>query len=189
MRWQDDESSHYSVRDRPLQGVLRHVCKDPRRADRHGPHPPDGDWMTQTARNLLDPADGFLRHATHLIHDRDPVFTEAWTVLLKRRRDLRAHSGAESKLQPACGAVRENNPKRMFGALRHLRPRRHRRATTTRRGDRPSSARASSRRLARTAGGLPSSTTCPRLSVGLSPRKVLVSMLPSASDRGRIASR
>src|ERR1035438_6851169 len=44
---------------------------------------PDGDWMTQIARNLLDPVDGFLRHATHLVHDRDPVFTEAWTALLK----------------------------------------------------------------------------------------------------------
>jgi putative transposase len=44
---------------------------------------PDGDWMKQIARNLLDPVDGFLRHATHLIHDRDPVFTEAWTLLLR----------------------------------------------------------------------------------------------------------
>ncbi|MEO8905568.1 MAG: hypothetical protein ABI627_28955 [Polyangiaceae bacterium] len=34
---------------------------------------PDGAWMTQVARNLLDPADGFLRDATHLIHDRGPV--------------------------------------------------------------------------------------------------------------------
>ena len=34
---------------------------------------PDGAWMTQIARNLLDPDDGFLRHATHLIHDRDPL--------------------------------------------------------------------------------------------------------------------
>jgi len=44
---------------------------------------PDGDWMKQIARNLLDPVDGFLRNASHLIHDRDPVFTQAWTVLLK----------------------------------------------------------------------------------------------------------
>jgi putative transposase len=44
---------------------------------------PDGDWMKQIVRNLLDPADGLLRHATHLIHDRDPVFTEAWTALLQ----------------------------------------------------------------------------------------------------------
>jgi hypothetical protein len=28
---------------------------------------PDGDWMKQIARNLLDLADGFLRHASHLI--------------------------------------------------------------------------------------------------------------------------
>jgi hypothetical protein len=28
------------VRDRPLHGVLRHVYKDPRRADRRGPHRP-----------------------------------------------------------------------------------------------------------------------------------------------------
>jgi Integrase core domain len=44
---------------------------------------PDGDWMKQTARNLLDPVDGFLRHATHLVHDRDPLFTQAWTALLQ----------------------------------------------------------------------------------------------------------
>jgi integrase-like protein len=43
---------------------------------------PDGDWMKQITRRLLDPTDGFLRHASHLIHDRDPVFTEAWTALL-----------------------------------------------------------------------------------------------------------
>ncbi|MFC1642797.1 hypothetical protein ACFL5O_08955, partial [Myxococcota bacterium] len=42
---------------------------------------PDGAWM-QVARNLLDPVDGFLRNATHLIHDRDSLFTEAWTTLL-----------------------------------------------------------------------------------------------------------
>jgi hypothetical protein len=35
------------------------------------------------ARNLLDCEDGFLRNATHLIHDRDPVFTKAWRDLLK----------------------------------------------------------------------------------------------------------
>jgi putative transposase len=44
---------------------------------------PDGAWMTQIARNLLDPVDGFVRHATHLIHDRDPLFTGAWTQLLE----------------------------------------------------------------------------------------------------------
>ena len=39
--------------------------------------------MKQVARNLLDPVDGFLREASCLVHDRDPVFTEAWTALLE----------------------------------------------------------------------------------------------------------
>jgi hypothetical protein len=44
---------------------------------------PDGAWMRQVARQLLDPTDGFLRYATYLIHDRDPLFTAAWTTLLE----------------------------------------------------------------------------------------------------------
>jgi putative transposase len=44
---------------------------------------PGGAWMLQVARTLLDPVDGFLRNATHLIHDRDPLYTKAWTTLLK----------------------------------------------------------------------------------------------------------
>lgn len=43
----------------------------------------DGAWMLQVARNLLDAEDGFLRDATHLVHDRDPLYTKAWTALLK----------------------------------------------------------------------------------------------------------
>lgn len=44
---------------------------------------PTAAWLMQVTRNLLDPADGFLRTATHLVHDRDPLFTKAWTELLK----------------------------------------------------------------------------------------------------------
>jgi transposase len=44
---------------------------------------PGGAWMLQVARALVDPVDGFLRNATHLIHDRDPLYTKAWTRLLK----------------------------------------------------------------------------------------------------------
>jgi transposase len=44
---------------------------------------PDAAWMQQVARHLLDPTDGFLRNATHLIHDRDPLFTAAWSTLLE----------------------------------------------------------------------------------------------------------
>ena len=39
--------------------------------------------MLQVARTLLDPVDGFLRKASYLIHDRDPLYTKAWTALLK----------------------------------------------------------------------------------------------------------
>ena len=39
--------------------------------------------MWQVARNPVDPAGGFLRNATDLIRDRDPVFTKACTARLK----------------------------------------------------------------------------------------------------------
>jgi transposase InsO family protein len=44
---------------------------------------PDGEWMTQVARNLTDAVDGFLRGKRFLIHDRDPLFTEAFGGTLK----------------------------------------------------------------------------------------------------------
>jgi len=43
---------------------------------------PDGHWVLQAARNLLDDFDGFLRGKTHLILDRDPLFTTALKELL-----------------------------------------------------------------------------------------------------------
>jgi putative transposase len=43
---------------------------------------PDAEWMKQVARNLVDPVEGFLRGATHLIHDRDPLFAEAFVAIL-----------------------------------------------------------------------------------------------------------
>ena len=39
--------------------------------------------MKQIARNLVDPVDGFLRGASYLIHDRDPLFTKAFTAILE----------------------------------------------------------------------------------------------------------
>ena len=39
-------------------------------------------WMKQVARNLADSLDGFLRDAKYLIHDRDPLFTEAFEAIL-----------------------------------------------------------------------------------------------------------
>jgi transposase InsO family protein len=43
---------------------------------------PDGEWMKQIARNLTDIEDGFLSGARYLIHDRDPLFTEAFREVL-----------------------------------------------------------------------------------------------------------
>ncbi len=44
---------------------------------------PDGNFMAQIARNLVDYEDGFLRGKRTLIHDRDPKFTEQILRILK----------------------------------------------------------------------------------------------------------
>ena len=46
---------------------------------------PDGKWMAQVARNLVDQVDGFLKDHTHLILDRDPLFTAHFRGILKDR--------------------------------------------------------------------------------------------------------
>ncbi len=43
---------------------------------------PNGEWMKQIARNLTDADEGFLKGARYLIHDRDPLFTEAFRGVL-----------------------------------------------------------------------------------------------------------
>jgi len=44
---------------------------------------PHGLWMEQLARNLTDPVEGWLRHRTKLIHDRDPLFTKRFNAILR----------------------------------------------------------------------------------------------------------
>jgi transposase InsO family protein len=44
---------------------------------------PDGGWMTQLARNLTDPSEGFLRGVQYIILDRDPLYTAAFRRLLR----------------------------------------------------------------------------------------------------------
>ena len=44
---------------------------------------PNGEWMKQAARNLTDMWDDFLLGKRYLIHDRDPLFTEAVRGLLR----------------------------------------------------------------------------------------------------------
>ncbi len=55
---------------------------------------PDGEWMKQIARNLTDVDDGFLNGTRYLIHDRDPLFTEAF-------RDVLGSSGVRTVKLPA----------------------------------------------------------------------------------------
>jgi putative transposase len=45
---------------------------------------PGERWMLQIARNLLDAVDGFLLGRTHLILDRDPLYTKRFRLMLKR---------------------------------------------------------------------------------------------------------
>jgi len=44
---------------------------------------PDGIWMSQVARDLVDCDDDFLNGSRYLIHDRDPLFTQAIASILK----------------------------------------------------------------------------------------------------------
>jgi putative transposase len=55
---------------------------------------PNGEWMSQIARNLADCEDGFLNEARCLIHDRDPLFTRSFRQILKS-------SGVETVKLPA----------------------------------------------------------------------------------------
>ncbi len=57
-------------------------------------HQPHGAWMLQVGRNLADCVDGFLRDKTHLILDRDSVYSRAFRKLLR-------DSGVEPLLLPA----------------------------------------------------------------------------------------
>jgi putative transposase len=46
-------------------------------------HDPYGAWVEQVARNLTDAVDGFLIHTRYLIPDRDPLFTQHFTEILR----------------------------------------------------------------------------------------------------------
>ena len=54
---------------------------------------PDGAWVTQCGRQVTDPIDGCLRGKRFLLHDRDPLFTEAF-------RDTLVASGVETVRLP-----------------------------------------------------------------------------------------
>ena len=79
---------------------------------------PDGEWMKQMARNLTDTVDGFLRDATYLIHDRDPLFTAAFEGILKERGVKCAKIPAQS---PNCNPHAERFVETIkYECLNHL---------------------------------------------------------------------
>ena len=65
---------------------------------------PGEEWMKQVARNLTDPVDGFLRGAKYLIHDRDPLFTDAFIAILESAGGKSVKILAQS---PNCNAYAE----------------------------------------------------------------------------------
>ena len=71
-----------------LAGLKRYLVffvieRETRRMTIAGIHPqPYGAWMEQLARNLTDPVEGCLRTASHLIHDRDPLYTRVFGEIL-----------------------------------------------------------------------------------------------------------
>ena len=57
---------------------------------------PDEAWMKQIVRNLTDCTSGFLRGITHIIMDRDPVYTKVVRTMLKDRGTKPVRLPAES---------------------------------------------------------------------------------------------
>jgi transposase InsO family protein len=46
---------------------------------------PGGAWMEQIARNLVDAVDGFLLGKRYVLADRDPLYTDGFREILKKR--------------------------------------------------------------------------------------------------------
>ncbi|MBK7585055.1 MAG: transposase [Myxococcales bacterium] len=75
-------------------------------------HEAYGAWMAQVARNLTDPAVGFLRDTLYLIHDRDPLFTQEFTEIL-------AAAGVKTVKLPARSPNLNAYAERFVRSIRH----------------------------------------------------------------------
>ena len=73
---------------------------------------PNEAWMMQIIRNVLDSKDGFLRRAKFLVHDRDPLFTKQWKLLL-------ASSGITSVAIPAQSPNCNPHAERFIKSIRN----------------------------------------------------------------------
>jgi putative transposase len=79
----------FSVEVLTPKGLVRHMVLfaidlSSRRVEILGVnHSPDGQWMKQIARNLVDSETGFLKGKRYLIHDRDALYTKAFAETLR----------------------------------------------------------------------------------------------------------
>jgi transposase InsO family protein len=69
------------------------------------------DWMVQMVRNLTDAVDGFLLGKTHLIMDRDPVFS-------RDVRDMLARAGVRPVRLPRRSANLNSHVERFIRSIR-----------------------------------------------------------------------
>jgi len=74
-------------------------------------HEPYGEWMHNVLRGLLDEVDGFLLGTTHLILDRDPVFTA-------EVRGMLADAGVQVVRLPARSPNLNAYAERFVGSVR-----------------------------------------------------------------------
>ena len=72
---------------------------------------PDELWMCQTARNLSDAEDGFLRGKKYLLMDRDAKFSEAFRAILKQ-------AGVEAVRLPPCSPNLNPNLERFMRSVK-----------------------------------------------------------------------
>jgi hypothetical protein len=105
----------FTVEVLTLGGIVRYVVwfvidLESRRVHIAGlsSHPHDA-WIQQIARNLTDSVDGFLRGKRYLLHDRDPLFTEAFRAILR--------AAGHRVPQAPCPQPKSE---RVFGTLRAL---------------------------------------------------------------------
>ena len=97
MRWKAFFQAHwdglaacdlFTVEGLTLAGLKRYLVffvieRETRRVTIAGiPPQPYGAWMEPLARNLTDPVEDCLRTASHLIHDRDPLYTRVFGEIL-----------------------------------------------------------------------------------------------------------
>ena len=69
-------------------------------------HQPYNNWMKQMARNLTDAFEGFLRDARYLIHDRDPLVSESFRLILEPGGVKTVKLPAKSPNLNACSIIR-----------------------------------------------------------------------------------